>query len=321
MLSKTLVLPFARPPQALARDLLSQLNLPALAKLLARARRQEHREVKNFDACLPHERWLCGHHNDNSPPVAHALMDALGLPVSPGAWFVMQPVHLNVARDHLVLTDYRRIVLNNQEARTLFDSIQPLFAEQQLELVYGNTHHWFVRAEPWVELRTCSPDAACGHNIDVWQPSGHAARNWRRLHNEVQMLWHQHPLNQEREARGNLRVNALWLWGMSLSADLSSGARWLAGSLANTGSGNNADPTLIDTLLPLALAEDWAGWLQQMRELENAQFVPALEQLGAGRIDALKLVISDSHRLDVWSMRRSSMRKFWLPPSLSRLAS
>ena len=51
MSSLTLVIPFALPPHALARDLLSSLNLPALAKLVARARRVERiLEAGGWDA-------------------------------------------------------------------------------------------------------------------------------------------------------------------------------------------------------------------------------------------------------------------------------
>ncbi len=323
MSSLTLVIPFALPPHALARDLLSSLNLPALAKLLARARRVERIVNPAFSACLPHERWLSGHHDDNSPPLAHALMKALGGSLPSGSWFIVQPVHLHVARDHLVLTDHRCLPLSAEEGQTLFRAVQPLFAEQNLELLYGNAHYWFALANAWSDLRTCTPDAACGHNIDVWQPSGAAARDWRRLHNEVQMLWHQHALNLEREDRGDLRVNALWLWGASDHEQTSIGSQLLARLIAQ---GREAvsphqDWRLIDALTPLALAEDWSGWLQQMQQLEEKHIAQAQEQLIAGELDEIRLVLSDGQRLDLWSAHRSSMRKFWLSPSLSRLAS
>lgn len=321
----TLVLPFARPPQALARDLLSQLKMPALAKLLSRARLAQRTESRNFDACLPHERWLCGHDHDNSPPVAHALMKTLGGELPSGSWFVIQPVHLHVARDHLVLTDYRRLSLSHDEARIWFESVQPLFTEQHLQLVYGNAHYWFVHAERWSDFRTCTPDVTCGHNIDVWQPDGRCAREWRRLHNEVQMLWHQHPLNQQRESLGEPPINALWLWGMSSGGEMNAGHCLLARSLTSIPNGipdtTENERTLIHGLQPPALAEDWAGWLQQMQLMEQAYFAPALERLSCGGLDEIRLVLSDAHRLDVWSARRSGMRKFWIAPSLSRLTS
>ena len=324
MPSLTLVIPFALPPQALARDLLSQLSLPALAKLLARAQRKERHDSETFAASLPHEQWLSGQLPDSSPPIAHTLMKALDRAPSPGVWFVTQPVHLHIARDHLVLTDHRRLYLNQNEAQELFDSVQPLFEEQDLELLFGNAHYWFIRADAWSDFRTCTPDAACGHNIDIWQPSGSAAREWRRLHNEVQMLWHQHPLNLAREERGELRVNALWLWGASAQEPDSAGCQLLADAIVQGGeasNSNNHDWRLINALTPLALAEDWSGWLQQMQQLEALHFAPALAQLASGELEELRLVFSDAKRLEVWSIRRSGMRKFWLSPSLSRLAS
>jgi hypothetical protein len=137
------------------------------------------------------------------------------------------------------------------------------------------------------------------------------------------MVWHQHPLNLARESRGDLRVNALWMWGMSSSAVFDRGTRLFAESLAHTqpDARTETDWQLIDTLTPLALAEDWSAWLAQMQQMEAEQFAPALAQLSAGALDELRLVLSDGQRLDVWSARRSGMRKFWLPPSLSRLAS
>ena len=323
MPSLTLVIPFALPPQALARDLRSQLNLPSLAKLLARAQQKERRDSETFAASLPHEQWLSGHLPDSSPPIAHLLMNALDCAPSPGVWFIAQPVHLHIARDHLVLTDYRRLSVGQHEARALFDSVQPLFEEQNHELSFGNAHYWFIRADAWSDVRTCTPDAACGHNIDIWQPSGAAARDWRRLHNEVQMLWHQHPLNLAREERGELRVNALWLWGASTREPSSVGGQLLADALVQCGEAfsNNHDCRLINALTPLALAEDWSGWLQQMQQLEALHFAPLLEQLSSGQLEELRLVFSDAKRLEVWSTRRSGMRKFWLTPSLSRLAS
>ncbi len=334
MLSKTLVVPFARAPQALGRDLLSRLSMPSLAKLLARARQDQHHHTDVFDACLPHERWLCGHQSDNSPALAHPLMAALRLPRLVGSWFILQPVHIHIARDHLVLTDYRRLLLEDHESRTLFDSIQSLFAEHHeppLQLIYGNASYWFVRADAWSAFRTCTPDAACGHNIDLWQPSGDLARAWRRLHNDIQMLWHHHPLNDERESRAALRVNALWLWGMSSLAEPSldsddltqTGQRLLAQSLVGSRLMGADHPThaLITSLLPPALAEDWSGWLQYLQLLEQEHFAPSLEALVLGVIDELSLVLSDGQQLDIWRARRADMRKFWVLPSLSRLAS
>lgn len=118
-------------------------------------------------------------------------------------------------------------------------------------------------------------------------------------------------------------MNALWLWGASDHEQTSIGSQLLARLIAQ---GREAvsphqDWRLIDALTPLALAEDWSGWLQQMQQLEEKHIAPAQEQLISGELDDIRLVFSDGQRLDLWSARRSSMRKFWVSPSLSRLAS
>lgn len=325
MPSLTLVLPFSLPPTAHARDLIAQLRMPALAKLLARASLSQRSESQAFDACLPHERWLCGHTEDQSPPIAPTLKQVLGISQpTAGHWFVLQPIHLHVARDHLVLTDYRQLGLSDTESRALFDATLPLFTDAGRELVYGNARYWFVRADAWADFRTCSPDAACGHNIDLWVPSGTAARDWRRLHNEVQMLWHQLALNEERETRGELRVNAVWLWGGSSADTHDPGTDRYAARLAQSGAttpGAMNGLHLIDDLLPYALADDWSGWMQQMHKIEQEHLGPALANLSTGQLERLDLVLSDAHTLSVWTVKPSSMRKFWVSASLSRLTS
>ena len=325
----TLVLPFALPPAEHARDLIAQLRAPVMARLLSHAAPGQRKISPAFDACLPHERWLAGHTQDTSPALGRALMQALGLGTQAGCWFIAQPVHLHVARDHLVLTDYRQLILTDAESRALFAAAEPVFAEQGQQLVYGNARFWFLRADHWAGLRTSTPDAACGHNIDVWQPGGDMARAWRRMQNEVQMLWHQHAVNEARDRDGQSRVNGLWLWGGSGGSegpDCSEGARLLAAQLAQPDTDRCREPAsggirLSDALVPFALADDWSDWLRHMAALDEECLAPSLKQLSEGNIDRITLVLSDSSRLHAWTVTRASMRKFWVTSSLSRLLS
>jgi hypothetical protein len=252
-------------------------------------------------------------------------MAALGLKNETGYWFVVQPVHLHVARDHLVLTDYRQLNLNESEAKTLFDSAHPLFEEQNYRLLFANKNYWFMQADAWADFRTCSPDAACGHNIDVWSPSGGSAREWRRLQNEVQMLWHQHPVNETREQNNQPRVNGLWLWGGSQTNESSPGLLTLASHVNNTHHmfdirSNEPSTNILDSLSSAALADDWSSWLHNMSAIDHGYLAPALAALDTGKLEAVNLILSDSTRLVHWSIARNSFRKFWAKPSLNRLA-
>ena len=328
---RTLVIPFALAPTEHAKDLLGALQAPALAQFMSRASLLSLDTFEPFAPLLPHEQWLIVSRQDNSPAIAHALMQQLDMTTEPGYWFVLEPSHFHVARDHLVLTDRRQLSLDDATSRTLFDAAHPLFEELGYTLRYGDAHHWLLRADAWSELRTCSPDAACGHNIDVWLPRGPGERDWRRLHNEVQMLWHTHTLNDDRELRGERRINALWLWGGSTGlhgqaaqpqaqpTGLQALARCCLGRSAAHVS-NDAELRLLDALMEPALAGDWSGWLAAMAELDASHITPLLTQLKQGAIDGITLVLTDSTRAIQGQLRRSSMRKIWIRASLARLA-
>lgn len=319
----TLLLPFALPPAEHAKDLLAALDAPALALLLARARPGRRLNSEAFAPALVHESLLTGTTGDNSPPLAQALMQALGLAPADGHWFVLQPVHFHVARDHLVLTDPQQLDLDEAQAQTLFAAAKPMFDELGHEVRYGNARYWFLRADDWNDFRTCTPAAATGHNVDIWLPRGAQERSWRRLHNEVQMLWHLHPLNAERDARGQRRVNALWLWGgAAAQASLPQGAalHTYASTLAGAKTAADAALQIDDSLVASALAGDWAHWLAAMQAVDTRLARPLLAALKSGATARVTLQLTDAHRLHEWQVSRAGMRKFWRIPSLSRLA-
>ena len=304
MRDPTLLLPFALPPAQHAKDLIAALHAPSLAILLARAAELPELRFDGFAAALPHEMLLYGSGTDNSPPLAHPTMQRLGMPPQKGYWFMLQPVHLHIARDHLVLTDQRHMVINEDESRTLFDSAAPLFQELGYDVRFGDARHWFVRADDWHGLRTTTPDAAVGHNIDVWLPAGEHARAWRKLHNEVQMLWHGHPLNETRELHGQPRINALWLWG---------------GGSPEQSVEMHQEIITDEALITSALADDWGRWLTTMQDLDQAIIAPHLHKLQSNDIDSLTLRLSDATRVRRWRATRFGLKKFWRTPSLANL--
>jgi hypothetical protein len=342
------LLPFSLPSPDLASDLLRALRLPSFALLAARAKAGRLQVNDGFARALPHEAWLAGRFSlqagladGGSPPVAPAAMAACGLEAGQGRWFMLQPAHLHVARDHLVLTDPRQLPLDEHDSRKLFDSARALLAEVGVPLLYGDARTWFLRAGDWRGLQTSTVDAACGHNIDIWMPKGPDERAWRKLQNEVQMEWHAHPVNEAREARGFKPVNSVWLWGggepgadvpasdYSHAWGLGGWTGALAASVpaasaqADAASVIGAAPTrgllMVDTLTAPALAGDWSAWLDAWHAIEADWLAPLLAALQAGKLDALTLVLGDGTRLLDLAASRASLRKFWVQPSLARL--
>ncbi|MGB4345289.1 MAG: hypothetical protein WBJ21_02715 [Burkholderiaceae bacterium] len=319
MTNMEILLPFALPPSEHAKDLLLQLQAPALARLLSSAKATSQSVQENFARQLPHEQWLSKTTHASSPPLARAAMAMLNLPTDQGLWFIVQPASLHIARDHLVLTDLRQLELSDTESRSLFDAALPYFTESGFTLCYGCASHWFMRADTWQGMQCSTPDAACGHNIDIWLPTGEKERDWRRLHNELQMLWHTHPVNDAREARGARRINAAWLWGQS--ATEAEAQQTGLQTLAALSLQAPATSALIPELIAPALAGDWSQWLQAFAQAEQEQLAPALQLLSDGKLDTITLVLTDSQRLMQWHISRNALRKFWIKPSLKRLAS
>jgi hypothetical protein len=347
-----ILLPFGLPPQELAADLFRELKVPALSTLIARAKsaQRRHEAFDDLSRALPHEAWISRQfglenalRSGGSPPIAAAAMREFELPDEPGTWFIINPVHFHIARDHLVLIDPRQLQLAEQEARILFDVAQQLFAEVGKPLLYGNSKTWFVRADDWNQLQTSTPDATTGHNIDIWMPKGEGERNWRKLQNEVQMHWFSHPVNAERESRGAKPVNSIWLWAGTPASTHGGAARYthvfnLTGwmqALAQFGvkrADNRDAPAvvaaapergllLLDALIEPALANDWSQWLAELHKLEAEWFVPLLAALKSGKIDQLSLAPTDHARISTFTANRNSLRKFWVKPSLAPLLS
>jgi hypothetical protein len=85
-------------------------------------------------------------------------------------------------------------------------------------------------------------------------------------------------------------------------------------------SSNEPSTHILDSLSSAALADDWSRWLHNINAIDHDYFAPALAALDSGKLESVKLILSDSTRLVHWSVARNSFRKFWAKPSLARLA-
>ena len=150
--------------------------------------------------------------------------------------------------------------------------------------------------------------------------------------NELQMLLHEHPVNQAREARGELPVNSLWLWGGgSLPVTCATPVPLYAGNAEARALGAfcnarvQAIPAhrdaqlfgsdgviLLDTLTPAGQIGDAYGWREALRGLEQDWFVPLLDTLrkldpqGPRLMDPVSGKVLHLHPRDAW--------KFWRRP-------
>jgi len=332
MASTTVVIPFALPPKELAADITRAMQAPSLATLLSRNNLHERRRFESDARVLPHEAWLSP--GRDSAPLAAAVMHGFGLPQQEGYWFIVHPVHIQLARNHLTMADPRNLQLDEADARALFELAKPYFNE----LLWGDANTWFMRADDWSELDTASPDAASGVNLVDWMPTGPNALAFKKLQNEIQMLWHEHPVNQAREARRLPPVNSFWMWGGAPAVGPSAAASpvlvaeapaWMtalgtpelrggdaARLLATPGERRTA---VLAHLLPHGLAGDWSAWLAEMQRLEQEWFAPLLAAVLDGRAGDLTLVLTDRDGVTSFRTSKMAQRQFWRMKNLKSL--
>lgn len=336
----SLVLPFALPPPQLAPDLVRALKAPALASLLTRTSSYKFVQSDDDARALPHETWLAAAlgtgSGDRLPLAAHA-MRGYGLEPGDGTWFIVHPAHIEIARSHMLMSDMRGLALDEGHSRALFEAAKPYFEDAGKPLLYGDASTWFMRADAWAAFDTATPDAAAGMNLNDWLPRADNAIEYRKLQNEVQMLWYQHPANAEREATGLAPINAFWPWAAARSSDVvqagapplatSDAPGWLSSLAQRRGAtlGQLLDAPaphsihVSDGLTRAAIASDWAGWLAHMQQLEDTLFAPALAAMRAGRIGQLRLVLSHRGGRAEFTTTRMAQHAFWRQPSLNRL--
>lgn len=218
------LLPFALPAAAQGGAVLSARATPGLDKIVRYAALQERIVGEDFQRSLSHEHWLATRygiaaaHTDDDVPLAPYMMLADGVAPGDARWACVQPVHVQVAHDHLMLIDPETLELDASEADMLLVEARKSVSALGMTLLAPTPRRWYLSGDALGVLIGASPLRAAGRSIDIWLPHEGApprprSRSWMKLQNEIQMAWHEHPANQAREARRELPVNSVWLHG------------------------------------------------------------------------------------------------------------
>src|SRR6266700_4235683 len=190
---------------------------------------------------------------------------------------------------------------------------------------------WYVRLRETPDMHTTPPSAAREGLIEGNLPSGPDAMRFHALMNEAQMLLHEHPVNAEREARGEPALNSVWFWGGGVIAAAKDrpfstvfGDDPLARGLAlAAGIPARALPKNASAMLAAAGDEGAAlvvldpppsapGHARERRAaLERDWFGPLLAALQSGRIGMLTLSLLGADSLLEIETVRSDLRHFW----------
>ncbi len=199
-----LIIPNLFLPKEIAFDLEVDLTLQALLKIMGRGR-------SDMLEAVSLEELLCGLFGlsyQGDVPIAAISAEFDGL--TEGCWLRADPVQLDLQRNQLLLTS---VEVGNLEAVELCRSLNKHFVGQGIQFFAPHPQRWYMKLDNLPCIRTTPISEVIGGDVLRALPTGEDAVRWHQIINEIQMLLFAHPLNEAREARGELMINSLWLWG------------------------------------------------------------------------------------------------------------
>lgn len=316
----TLLVAGALIPGEIAIALSDSLNTPQLKARLARATLFEEK-ASATETGSAHLDWLARHLFSHAAPAPYAYAQLSGAASAAFIWHT-DPVHIEIARDHLIvqsLGDDRPLA---EESAPLLAIANELAHDVACEFI-GIGDRWLMRSEH--DWAIDNAPLAAIVEAPMLMPTGNDAPLWNRLHNEIQMAWHSHTVNQVREAAQRRTINGIWLHGggrwkplppieytqVQSDAPELQGVAHAAGARGAPLHATVVDGALLvfDDLSSARRLEDWSTWLQAMTTID--------QRLAAHASDAIDLILC-GNTVRTFKSRPSDRYKPWRRRTLAQ---
>lgn len=266
-------------------------------------------------------------------PVA-AVTRALDAGTEDKRWHLRaDPVHLRPDRTDLRVFDASAFSLTRPEAEALAAEINAHFAGESWRIEVFHPERWYLQVTSAPALRTHPLSQVVGAHIDPFLPTGPDRAKWHRVLNELQMLLHASPVNEQRIERGELPINSLWLWGggvlpsppkprwrqvwsdHALALGLArltktpragvpaNGDDWLARAVTN---GDHL--LLLESGFREVCFRDLEGWARQLAALHDDWIAPLSAAVKRRELESLTLLSSASRG---YRVTRGALRRWW----------
>lgn len=333
-----LLIPALFWPDTSQKEIYHDLSVPSLEVLLSKSTLTTN-PPQDIDS------WLCQTFNiaqqQGHWPIAPITLnsdDPSLLKNNQDFWMRADPVHLRIEHNHIMLADSRAFHLSAEEAKQITQDLNKHFCNDDLIFLPLHPDRWYIRTPHTPEMFTYTLNQVTCNNINNFLPAGKDSAIWHRIFNEIQMILHEHPINQAREARGELIINSVWFWGggkmpvsaqspythiysnnellraLALSSKVQHYAELPVGAAiwqATNTSGNYL--IVLDALLGKSKYKDAYGWRENLRIMEKDWFLPLLTALKEGTIDHLTITaLNEYSSQQDFMITRSNLWKFWL---------
>ena len=331
----TLFIPDLLPPADFVSAITGDDPAPLLRRMFGRGL------VQRFPA-IDSEIWLCQAFEVEQRedwPVAALTAAVDGLAVESGWWLRADPVHLQLQRNRSLVLAAPELTLDVAEAGALTAALNAHFATDHITITAAHPSRWYINMAEAAGITTPVLSALAGRALPQPALSGARASHWHRFLTEAQMILHEHPVNQAREARGLPVANSLLLWGgggkpavpgrhfsqvwsddpLATALAVQSAADWAAApASAALWFGNRPQSTgrHLITLERVHHAARYGGpeaWLKTVRTLEELWFGPLLRALH-GQLHELVIVATGPGLCLRCTLQPAAKLKFWRRP-------
>lgn len=255
-----------------------------------------------------------------SAPVCRAAAANAG-----GFWVRAEPMHFAAGLSRMDAVMLKgAAALRDDERQQLANALGNYV--RSIGLHWYDAPEWLIGFPRELTVRTQQPNCAASVDLETAMPAGADSRELRRLMTELQMVLHEHPINENRARTGLPAANAVWLWGAGsltdmqqahISRPLFGGAAFVRGLGSVLGSHVEAARSADQVLRDMKGAEGIV--VVDLRESENAYeqwLVPLQQFLAHGPrhelhigIDRWRIKLTRASRWRVW--RRDLSLEQW----------
>jgi len=217
-----------------------------------------------------------------------------------------------------------------EEAAALCAALNAHFEEIGLRFHAPHPQRWYMCSAipPQVAMHPLSRVA--WRDVKPFQPQGTDAMHWQRIATEAQMLLYEHPVNQAREARGEMSINSLWWWGGGRAAQLKKAFDAVGGDSALVGAFAHAAGVPQIASLPDMLEGkhesglwvctstreasqrgDFYAWREAVQRVEQEYAQPLLKAMQSGDLQRLTLEVVQTEGAQCFELTRGAAWKLW----------
>ncbi len=184
-----------------------QLNLPHLSALLPKA-----------DVVSSTNAWQACAQLLNLPafPFAQVLAVNSGLDAKQH-WLLLTPTAIQPEHRGIYLLGEKSLQLSADERTHLLNELNAWLKEDGLQLQTTQSEHWLLALPHKTDVHTTPYSQVIGCDAMTVMPTGNDALYWQAKLTEWQMFLQRSFVNQQRQAKQQVLIQALHLWGESVA--------------------------------------------------------------------------------------------------------